>query len=52
VKVASSANATGTTTADVNLIHCIEEMLKKVMWNEGTGDGEGTITYHFVQKTQ
>lgn len=52
VKVASSANATGTTTADVNLIHCIEEMLKKVMWNEGTGDGEGTITYHFVQQTQ
>ena len=52
VKVASSANATGTTTADVNLIHCIEEMLKKVMWNEGTGDSEGTITYHFVQKTQ
>ena len=52
VKVASSANATGTTTADVNLIHCIEEMLKKVMWNEGTGDSEGTITYHFVQMTQ
>ena len=52
VLVASSANATGTTTADVNLIHCIEEMLKKVEWNEGTGDGEGVITYHFVQKTQ